>query len=375
MNLAGDYDGVLISHPPHIAYLRGIEFPFAESFPDRLVILAEAGGGPGLIVCPFEWKEAVIEQGWSGDIISYDDDHADPVDPVLEAVAGAIKSAGAEKGRIGIEEERLSLESYEALRRAIPAAELAGIDEDLHTALKTKRPQEVELLRKAAAQLETGIIGAVQHLEGSLGEVEYTAAEFCERIRVHVYEAGGTASGLSAAAAGESATALYTLPRGSFREGELMRIEASSRYRGYWAVSSRMFSLGCASALQRRAYEENLLLKRALVELLKPGKNCGDIYSEIAALSRRKGIDLVPSAALGCGIGVHEREAPYIDGRDRSELEAGMCISATVYTFGPGRELVCTKDSYLISDEGSQCLSCYHNWDRLYEIRGFRSAH
>ncbi|MDZ7794632.1 MAG: hypothetical protein U5P10_13350 [Spirochaetia bacterium] len=66
-----------------------------------------------------------------------------------------------------------------------------------------KSPAALELLHTAAEQLEFGVIGAVQHLEGSLEENGYTLSEFCERIRVHVYETGGTAGGLAAVAAGK----------------------------------------------------------------------------------------------------------------------------------------------------------------------------
>ncbi|MDZ7794633.1 MAG: M24 family metallopeptidase [Spirochaetia bacterium] len=73
--------------------------------------------------------------------------------------------------------------------------------------------------------------------------------------------------------------------------GELVRIEATSRYYGYWADAARMMVIGDAEELQKRAYAENLQLKNKAVSMLKPGVKCSTLYNEVADLASAEGID------------------------------------------------------------------------------------
>jgi len=52
-----------------------------------------------------------------------------------------------------------------------------------------------------------------------------------------------------------------------------------------------------------------------------------------------------------------------------------MVVAVDVLTTGPGKELIHSKDVYVVEEEGSRLLSWYRNWDRFYEVTGFRAAH
>lgn len=362
----------LLSDPAGIAFFTGLEFPFAAQFPDKPVACLSLSGGGSFLFCPYEWGRAAEDQGWKNPVHCYGDGHAAPFDFLATEIADIIGRSG---GSVGYDEEHLSSSFLESLEEICPGAAWKPCGTALREARLVKSPEEAALLQSAAEQLEFGLIGALQHLEGSLEENGYTLAEFCERIRVHVYEMGGTAFGLAAAAAGKGGTRWYARPEGKFVPGELVRIEATSRYMGAWANTSRMVSIGKADDLQKRAYVENLLLKKAAEALLAPGVVCADLFAEVAGRAAAEGIALRREFGAGHGIGTAEMEAPFLDGYDGTVLREGMCILLGIYTEGPRKELICTKDTYVLTAAGARCVSSFHNWDVLYEVDGFRSAH
>jgi len=370
-----DVPAVLLSDPDSVRYAAGIELPFAGHFPEKPVGCLLTRDWNNLLICPYDWSRAAVDQGWEGRVAAYPDTHADPFSFIADTVGAHLGENGLETQEAGIEEEYLPAALFGSLKNACPKLKLTPVDGELGRLRRIKAESEVELLRTAAEQLEFGLIGAIQHLEGSLEENGYTLPEFCERIRVHVYETGGTAGGLAAAASGDGSAVWYHLPRGKFIPGELVRVEASSRYFGYWACTSRMMSIGETTDLQKRAYAENLLLKQRALELLNPGVKASTIFTAVAEIAASEGINFRGEFGIGGGIGTSETESPSLDPSDGTPLEEGMCISLAVYTEGPRKELVCVKDTYLITADGPHCISSYHNWDGVYAVTGFRSAH
>ncbi|MDY7027739.1 MAG: M24 family metallopeptidase [Spirochaetota bacterium] len=370
-----DVSVVLLSDPDSVSYAAGIELPFAGHFPGKPLACLLAPDRDDLLICPYEWSRAAVDQAWEGRIETYPDSHADPFGFLANAVGGYFRENGLEAQETGFEEHYLSAALLGLLKKSCPDLRWTPVDGELGRLRMIKSDREVELLQTAAEQLEFGLIGALQHLEGSLEENGYTLPEFCERIRVHVYETGGTAGGLAAAAAGDGTAVWYHVPRGKFIPGELVRVEASSRYLAYWACTSRMMSIGETTELQKRAYAENLLLKRRAIELLNPGVKASTVFEAVAEIAASKGIDFRGEFGIGRGIGASESEAPSLDPSDDTPLAEGMCINLAVYTEGPRKELICVKDTYVITSNGPRCISSYHNWDRVYAVTGFRSAH
>ena len=366
---------VLLSCPDTITYATGIEFPFPASFPERPIACLVHNPDSALLVCPHEWGDAAKQQGWQGVVETYGDAESDSNRAVADLIAANCASAGTAVTTIHYEADAISYDLLIRLQDLCTGIQWQGAEDKIRQMRLQKSDAEAAAMRTAAEQLEFGLIGAIQHLEGSLEENGYTLSEFCERIRVHVYETGGTASGLSAVAAGRGLQQWYGTPEGKFTPGELVRIEASSRYYGYWANTARMMVIGDANELQRRAYRENLLLKQTAASMLNPGVKCAAVFDELVQTAAEKGIEFRSEFGAGHGIGTGEREAPFLTAGDETVLRAGMCIVLAIYTEGPQKELVCTKDTYYLRETGPVCLSSFHNWDVLYEINGFRSAH
>lgn len=368
-------DILLLTDVGNITYLTGVDFPLGYGTPASPIALIFPPTGGVTMVCPFDLNEAVRDQNPGLRLISYTGPSKDSGETLAETAAAVLRESGSEKNIVGIDEHSMSVGLLCSLKKRLPNAKWLDGGAAFSRLRAVKSPEEKDRLALASEQLETGIVGALQHLEGSLEDTGYTAAEFSERIRVHVYENGGSAGGLAAAPAGTGRTDWYALPRDKFRAGELVRIEATSKYRGYWASSARMMVLGEASELQSRFYRENLRLKNLALSLLRPGAVSGKIFTAVAEEARREGIPLRPEFGIGFGTGTSEREEPFLIHGGGTVLAEGMCVVLSVYTEGPEKELICSKDTYFIGSDGPVCISRYRGNDDLYVVDGFRSAH
>jgi Xaa-Pro aminopeptidase len=213
------------------------------------------------------------------------------------------------------------------------------------------------------------------HLEGTVDVPGYTINEFTERIRVHVFEFGGSGAEHVATQVGADAQMFYGPQKGVFREGDLARMDITNHLKGYWSNAGRMAVIGHPTQEQTAAYKKNLVLKSAAVEMLKPGTKCNEVYNYVKMKAHRNGILFFEDAGIGHGIGVSQREPPYLNASDETVLRPGMVIVLDIYTYGPRQELIHSKDIFEITKNEVNLLSWYKTWDKLYAVTGFRSTH
>ena len=159
------------------------------------------------------------------------------------------------------------------------------------------------------------------------------------------------------------------------RGRELVRMDVSNHNCGYWSNAGRMAVIGEPTNDQAAAYQGNLKLKEAAAETLVPGKKSKAVFNAVVLASRKQRVKFWEDVGVGHGVGVSDREPPYLYSSDDTILKPGMVIALDIYTFGPCKELIHSIDTYEIVEHGSRLLSWYRNWDRLYAVTGVRSTH
>jgi Xaa-Pro aminopeptidase len=238
-----------------------------------------------------------------------------------------------------------------------------------------KTGAEQALLQEVVRQSDRAIVSALNHLEGTVDAVSYSLAEVAERMRVHIGEFGGSATGHLGIAQGADARHYYAPARDQVSPGNLMRLDLTNEYRGYWSSAGRTVSVGPPTGAQQRAYEENRALKAAAIEMLHPGRTCREVFGAVAQEAAGADIAFLAEAGAGHGIGTSEREAPYLDSHDGTVLEAGMVLALDIITRGPAQELIRSVDAFVVEEDGPRLLSWYRNWDRLYAVTGTTARH
>jgi len=370
-----DLDAVLAFGADNFGYLTQTVLPFAEYYPNRRAVAVLPKEGNPVVVCPYDWSEAIMDQSWKGEVVSYDENEA----PGAEALTGILDelfaSLGMEKKKLGYDAARATKATMDSLKRKTPDAHWVSADRMIGELRLIKTPGEVDLIETACKQADMGIIWALMHLEGAVETPGYNVAEFTERIRVHINENGASGVGLLNTAFGQDGQAYYTPQRGLVEEGGLFRMDVSAHLKGYWTNVGRMGVVGDPSPEQEAAYRDNLKLKTAALEKLKPGAACSEVYSHVARAAKLQAVDFWKEPGVGHGVGAGHHEAPYLNLSDGTKLKPGMVIALDIYTYGPRRELVHSKDVYLVTEQGNRKLSWYRDWDKLYAVTGWRATH
>lgn len=370
-----DCDAVVTVGIDNVTYLSRCVLPFADSYPDRKAVLVQTKEGKASMICPFDWAQAIRDQGWEDSIAIYDENAGMPPTAIVKSLATVLSGLSVARGKVGLDISRASKLFMDELVSSLPDIDWVSCDQMFRDLRIIKTKAEMELLDTAAKQSDKGIIGALNHLEGAVNAPGYTLSEFSERVRVHLIEYGSSGVGRLAVLQGDDTKQYYALPRGVFSQGSLVRINVTNHYLGYWSNAGRMMVIGQPSVEQAKAYEDNLALKAAAQKVLKPGIRCNQVFHEVEKTAEEAGIPYWHEVGIGHGVGVSHREPPYLHRYDTTLLEPGMVLVLDIHTYGPLGELIHSKDTYEIVDGGSRLISWYKNWDRLYAVTGFRAAH
>ncbi len=370
-----EYDAVIAIGSENFTYMTGTVLPYAANYPDRNALIVRTKDRQDCIICPLDWEKSIRDQNWSGEIRTYSESKALPPVSIVNSLVELLLDLNLKKAKIGIEFSRVSTLFMEVLIKSMPKAIWLPCDKIFMELRLIKTEAEIKFLETASKQSEMAIVGALNHMEGSMEGAGYTLSEFTERLRVHAYEAGASGVGHLVTLQGDDSQRLYAPQHGKFIAGNLIRMIITNHFWGYWSNTSRMAFIGEAKDVYIDSYQNNVFLKSAAEEMLKPGNRCDEVFKKVKNIADRKSIEFWKEVGIGHGVGLDEREAPFLNFYDRSILQPGMVIVLAIYTYGPNRELICSKDTYEITGDGCRLLSWYRNWNRFYETIGFRSAH
>ena len=374
-----ELDAIAAVGVDNFTYLSGIVLPFAHNYLDRQAVIIWTREGQRSVICPLDWAEAIRDQGWDGQLHVCDEIEYVPFIAAAESLAEALSELGLKKGRVGLDYSRGSQSLFDMLITDLPDIDWVPCDGLLEDLRITKTGAEIELLEVAAKQTQRGILGTSNHLEGTLespGGIGYSIAEISERVRVHMSEYSASHVGHLATMRGPDA-AIYYAPQTVTEvvcQGDLVRIDATYHFRGYWSNAGRMMVIGEPTEEQEKSYEDNLVLKAAAVEKLGPGVPCHEVFQEVERVADRNGIRFSKEVGIGHGVGTSPREPPYLDRASTRELENGMVVVLDIHTYGPREELIHSKETYEIVDSGSRLMGRYRNWDKLHAVKGVQAV-
>ena len=185
-----DIDAVVAVGVDSVTYLSGCVLPFADSYPDRRAVLIQTKMDRALIVCPFDWAEPILDQGWEGDLEIYDENAELPPEAAIKVLVTSLSRFGLTGGKLGLDVSRVPQRFMDLLGISLPGVDWVSLDPPIRERRMIKTKTEVKLLETAALQSDKGLIGALQHLEGAVEFPGYTLSEFSERVRVHNIEYG-----------------------------------------------------------------------------------------------------------------------------------------------------------------------------------------
>ena len=365
---ASPYEAVLVLGHDNVQYLSGAYLHFPACFPDRYMGIFCARGEEPMCIVPSEWESSFLNLSWVNRTRTYTEKFGNP-GSMAETVANLANNTVRKTGKIGLDFERVSVRTYQALESALQDFELVACDNWIRELRIVKTPKEVELLKKVASKTDHAIAGQAHHV---LVRQAATEMSNTENVRIHALERELDEVGHHAVAQVVTGPNLEKFwPRAPFygigydrvpQHHELMRIELVATVNGYWCNGARILTMGEPTDEQTRSYNHLVALREAAIKALRPGVKAKDVYMAVIGEADEKGVQVAPMLALGAGVGVSNYEPPYISAVDDTEIKSGMVLVLNPVVEGPRSELYMSKDTVVVTEEGAEVVGWFKDW-------------
>jgi Xaa-Pro aminopeptidase len=352
-----EFDVVVAISPENTWYLSEAIIDTQRTLLERLALVVWAPGrNPIYIVCTNEEVQARRDT-WIQDIRGYVEYQESP----MQFLAEAVTELGAARGTVGIEKHFLNVFYYEELQRLLPSAKLIDVGAFFDRVRAIKTPDEIRRLEAAAKATDRAIRKAFEAARPGMMERQVGAMLTSELILE-----GAEMQAFQVLAAGVNTCSTHHRA-GDYvaRPGDLMRTDFGGIFpKGYYSDLARTICLGMASARQRDTYALLWEEHERLIETMRPGVTCQEIYEGHKRRWEARGWPMTrPHIGHSLGIGLHEH--PLFTPSDDTPLQPGMCMSIEPNHTIPGVEKYHVEDLVLITETGPRVLSRVADWSHL----------
>lgn len=341
-------DGMLLTHPPDLAYLTN----FTGDDSVGLIVEKEIH-----LVTDFRYQEqAEQEAAWVKATIR---------DGKMEdALAKTI--GGTKAKRVGFEANFATVGQIDALATALKTAklevELVPLENVMSNIRKVKDDHEVDLIRKSVAVAEEAFEAIRDEIKPGQSE-NYLAGLLVLELRSR--GASNSSFPVIVAAAANSSLPHYRPGETLVQADQPLLVDWGALLKGYCSDLTRTLMIGRVIPRMKEIYKVVLESQLAAIDFLRPG-----VTTQQADRIARDVIDKAGYAkqfghGLGHGIGRDIHELPTLRKTGgEEELRPGMVVTVEPGIYLPGEGGVRIEDDVLITHSGCEVLS---SLDKTFE--------
>jgi len=351
-------DALIAISPENLAYATGIVVPSQSLMRWRHAIsILTSDGRLSFVVIDME-ETTVKSRGTIEDIRVYREFTDDPMDKLSEALA----DLRLERAKLGIEMTYLPGKDFLTLQRRLPDAKLVGADNLFDRLRQVKTSAEMNLLRLLSKVTDKAICDALKHARAGMTEMDLAG-----RLVSGIFAGGAEHFKLMIIASGERSQYPNVGPtQRAVKKGDIIRMEIFGVKNGYHAGVCRTAVVGDPTTEQRKIWDNLIQCKYLVMDLIKPGARCKEIYHKF--LHKFGELGFQPISFVGHGIGLFLHEEPYLGRYGDNILEEGMVLAIEPLVFIPGRMGLQNKDMIAVTRNGCELLSDYTPTDKLIRI-------
>lgn len=238
-----------------------------------------------------------------------------------DALVAALEAAGAQTGRVGVEEAGMASDVLQRVRTRLPETTFLPAASLWRAIRAVKTPEEVDRLQCAARITEHAVDAALQ--AAAQGVTERAMAQVFEQAIL----AGGARPLFTVIAFGPHAA--YPNARPGPRRlmpGDLIRFDVGCVFDGYCSDIARTAVFGQASRRQAATYRALLDGQQAALVAIRSGIAAGDVFEAAVARTREAGLTHYRRHHVGHGVGLEVYDEPLLAPGQTATLEAGMVL-------------------------------------------------
>ena len=334
-------DGLLLTHPPDLAYLTNF------TGEDSIGLVADKDIH---LVTDFRYEEqAGLEAGWLKVTIR---DHK-----MEDALVKAISAAKTK--RIGFEANFVTVGQIDALTRALKEAklnvELIPLENVMANIRKVKDDHEIDLVRKSVAVAEEAFDAIRSEIKPGLTE-NYLAGLLVLELRSR--GASNSSFPVIVAAGANSSLPHYRPGEALVQRDQPLLIDWGALVKGYCSDLTRSLMIGRVSPKMKQIYKAVQTAQEEAIKFLRPGVTSMQADRVARDVIEEAGFGKQFGHGLGHGLGrdIHELPVMRKTGGEE-ELRPGMIVTVEPGIYLPGEGGVRIEDDVLITHSGCEVLS------------------
>jgi len=252
-------------------------------------------------------------------------------------------------------------------RKLNPQVELVPSDPVLDQLRMQKDPQEIELIRQAQEIAALGMDRLKELLKPGV-----TGHELATEITYTMMKAGssGTSTPIHINSGVRSCWIHGKVSHDEIKEGDLVVVDLTPKYKGYCANLARTFVVGKPEDQQQKLIDAYFLMKSETQKMMKPGVSVGRLDRTGRNICTEKGLEEYHLNGISHGIGLRFEETPastILPNHRTVKMKENMTVTIghTILAI-PGYGGVRFEDIYRVTPDGGEILVDY---PLEYEIR------
>lgn len=305
----------------------------------------------------------------------------------LENIHKLIFSKRHSTNKIGTELDLLPAKQLYDFKKAFPEYEFFDVSPFILEQRQIKDVSEINKLEKACEAIDAGHEAVLSVLREGITELELAAAvENAHRLAGHegiffirqpdfFMGRGPISSGpnlfkisgvvYSITGVGLSPSVPAGPSRRSISKGDLIIVDIPTLVEGYHADQTRTYVLGKANQKIKTMYNRLKEISDYLIEKIKPGLKCGEIYQ--MAIEKSKALKVPDvflnfgrgrrSLMIGHGIGLELNEPPILTLYDDSKISENLVVALDMHMMDENVGVVKLEDMVLITNSRNQILT------------------
>jgi len=257
--------------------------------------------------------------------------------------------------RLGVEDQHMSMRTYERLREALPASvEVVPAGSAVERLRTVKDPDEVARIRAAAELADAALLHTLE--DGLAGRTERAVALALEQ---EMRRLGAERPSFDTIVAHGAHGALpHAIPRDvEIAHGSLVTIDWGAQLDGYCSDCTRTYAAGEVGERAREVYELVRRAQQAGLDAVRPGIGGRDADAAARALIEAAGFGERFGHGLGHGVGLEIHEAPRLSKTSDATLAAGNVVTVEPGVYLPGELGVRIEDLVLVTSDGCERLN------------------
>lgn len=273
--------------------------------------------------------------------------------PMLPHLVALLRRAKSK--RVAFEKARMSVESYQALKDALPMrSSLEPVAGWIERQRMLKSEAELGAIRRSVELNSRAFEQVVRRIRTGMRESDL-AADLDHRMR----RCGADGPAFDTIVAGGARTALpHAHPtHAALRRGQLVLIDMGAMLEGYASDMTRMLFLGKPDARVKHAYHAVLEAQLAAIDAVRAGVKAHTVDRAARRVLVRHGLARAFVHSTGHGLGLEIHEPPRVGKNDQTVLEAGMAITIEPGVYIEGFGGIRIEDTVAVSERGCEVLT------------------